>query len=223
MTRLKELHHRWANLIIVRSTTTRRYKMRKHELVIVMTLASLFSVQTAHADGPAGAARGLKTAPVFSYISEKRRTTAPFAHVMFCARNPDECTARGDASEVSLGPLADEQLRIVNTSVNRSIRSLDDRPDQGDVWQVNVTAGDCEDFALTKRDHLIAMGWSTKALRIAVTKTPSGKGHAVLVVRTDQGDLVLDNRTNAIKGWKDTDLRWLMIQSGDNPRIWYEL
>jgi predicted transglutaminase-like cysteine proteinase len=142
---------------------------------------------------------------------------------MFCARNPDECTARGDASEVSLSPLADEQLRAVNTSVNRSIRSLDDRPDQGDVWQVNVTAGDCEDFALTKRDHLIAMGWSTKALRIAVTKTPAGKGHAVLVVRTDRGDLVLDNRMNAIKGWKDTDLRWLMIQSGDNPRIWYEL
>ncbi len=88
---------------------------------------------------------------------------------------------------------------------------------------MNVTAGDCEDFALTKRDHLIAMGWSPKALRIAVTKTPYGEGHAVLVVKTDQGDLVLDNRSNAIKGWKDTDLRWLMIQSGDNPRVWYEL
>ena len=104
-----------------------------------------------------------------------------------------------------------------------SIRPVNDRPDQGDVWQVNVKSGDCEDFALTKRDHLIAMGWSPRALRIAVTKTPYGEGHAVLVVKTDQGDLVLDNRTNAIKGWKDTDLRWLMIQSGDNPRVWYEL
>ena len=197
--------------------------MYKHGLVIVATLASLFAVQTAHADGPAGAARSLKTAPVFSYISEKRRTAAPFAHVMFCARNPDECTARGDASEVSLSPLAEKQLGDVNASVNRSIRPVDERSDQGDVWQVNVKAGDCEDFALTKRDHLIAMGWSTKALRIAVTKTATGKGHAVLVVRTDRGDLVLDNRTNAIKSWNDTDLRWLMIQSGDNPRIWYEL
>ncbi len=197
--------------------------MSKHEVVVVVTLASLFAVQAAHADGPAGAARGLKTAPVFSYISEKRRTAAPFAHVMFCARNPDECTVRGDVSEVSLSPLAEKQLGDVNASVNRSIRPTDERPDQGDVWQVNVKAGDCEDFALTKRDHLIAMGWSTKALRIAVTKTPAGKGHAVLVVKTDRGDLVLDNRTNAIKGWKDTDLRWLMIQSGDNPRIWYEL
>lgn len=195
--------------------------MWRREVVVVATLVSLFTVQAARADGPAGAARGLKTAPVFSYISEKRRTAAPFAHVMFCARNPDECTVRGDVSEVPLSPLAEKQLGDINASVNRSIRPTDER--QGDVWQVNVKAGDCEDFALTKRDHLIAMGWSSKALRIAVTKTPAGKGHAVLVVKTDHGDLVLDNRTNAIKGWKDTDLRWLMIQSGDNPRVWYEL
>jgi predicted transglutaminase-like cysteine proteinase len=195
--------------------------MWKREVVVVATLVSLFTVQAARADGPAGAARGLKTAPVFSYISEKRRTAAPFAHVMFCARNPDECTVRGDVSEVPLSPLAEKQLGDINASVNRSIRPTDER--QGDVWQVNVKAGDCEDFALTIRELLIAMGWSSKALRIAVTKTPAGKGHAVLVVKTDRGDLVLDNRTNAIKGWKDTDLRWLMIQSGDNPRIWYEL
>lgn len=197
--------------------------MRKHELVIAVALVSLSATQTAHADGPGGRARDLKTAPIFSYMSEKRRTTAPFAHVMFCARNPNECAARDGASEVSLTPFADKQLRAVNASVNRSIRPVNERPEEGDVWQVNVKSGDCEDYALTKRDHLIAMGWSVKALRIAVAKTPTGKGHAVLVVRTDHGDLVLDNRTNAIKGWRDMDLHWLMIQSGDNPRIWYEL
>ena len=204
-------------------SSKRGKKMFKHALVTAVTLASLFAVQTAQAAGPAGIARGLKAAPAFSYISEKRRTTAPFAHVMFCAQNPSECEARGGASEISLNEFANKQLRSVNASVNRSIRPVNDSQDQGDVWQVNVKAGDCEDFALTKRDHLIAMGWSSKALRIAVTKTPAGKGHAVLVVKTDRGDLVLDNRTNAIKGWKDTDLRWLMIQSGDDPKIWYEL
>jgi predicted transglutaminase-like cysteine proteinase len=197
--------------------------MCRHELLVVATLASLFAAQTALADGPGGPARGLKTAPVFSYLSEKRRTAAPFAHVMFCARNPNECTARDGASQILLDPAADKQLRAVNASVNGSIRPLNESPEEGDVWQVNVKAGDCEDFALTKRDHLIAMGWSVKALRIAVAKTPTGKGHAVLVVKTDRGDLVLDNRTNAIKGWRDTDLRWLMIQSGDDPRIWFEL
>ncbi|MBB4526537.1 UNVERIFIED_ORG: putative transglutaminase-like cysteine proteinase [Rhizobium sophorae] len=197
--------------------------MFKRALVTAAALASLFAVQTAEAAGPGGFVRGLTKAQAFSYISEKRRTSAPFAHVLFCAQNPDECTSHGGASEVFLSPFANKQLRAINTSVNRSIRPVDDRPDQGDVWQVNVKSGDCEDFALTKRDHLIAIGWSPKALRIAVTKTPGGEGHAVLVVKTDRGDLVLDNRTDAIKGWKDTDLRWLMIQSGENPRIWYEL
>ncbi len=198
-------------------------KMFKHALVTAVALASLFTIQPAQAAGPGGFARGLKTAPAVSYISEKRRTAAPFAHVMFCAQNPNECAARGGASEVSLSVFADKQLRAINASVNRTIRPVNDLPGQGDVWQVNVKSGDCEDFALTKRDHLIAMGWSPKALRIAIAKTPYGEGHAVLVVKTDHGDLVLDNRTNAIKTWKDTDLRWLMIQSGDNPRIWYEL
>ncbi|MBB3659259.1 putative transglutaminase-like cysteine proteinase [Rhizobium sp. BK650] len=197
--------------------------MFRHALVTAVTLASLFAVQTAEAAGPAGFARGLKTTPAISYISEKRRTSAPFAHMMFCAQNPNECAARGGASEISLSPFADKQLRGVNSSVNHSIRPVNDRPDEGDVWQVNVKSGDCEDFALTKRDHLIAMGWSSKALRIAVTQTPAGEGHAVLVVKTDRGDLVLDNRTNTIKLWKDTDLRWLMIQSSDNPRVWYEI
>lgn len=196
--------------------------MSRRRLVVVVTFASLLAVPSANADDPAGVARGLKTAPAFNYITEKRRTAAPFAHVMFCAKYPDECAAHGNASEIVLSPVADKQLHAVNASVNRSIRPVDERPGQGDVWQVNVTSGDCEDFALTKRDHLIAMGWSSKALRIAITKTPSGKGHAVLVVRTDRGDLVLDSRMNTIMNWRDTDLRWLMIQSGENPRIWFE-
>ena len=102
-------------------SSKRGKKMFKHALVTAVTLASLFAVQTAQAAGPAGIARGLKAAPAFSYISEKRRTTAPFAHVMFCAQNPSECEARGGASEISLNEFANKQLRSVNASVNRSI------------------------------------------------------------------------------------------------------
>ena len=45
----------------------------------------------------------------------------------------------------------------------------------------------------------------------------------MLVVKTSRGDLVLDKRTTAIRNWKNTDLRWVKIQSGDNPRIWYNI
>ena len=41
--------------------------------------------------------------------------------------------------------------------------------------------------------------------------------------RLAAGELGLDNRTSAIRNWKNTDLRWVKIQSGDNPRIWYNI
>lgn len=197
----------------------------KQALIAALTFAAFAATDTAQAAGPAGFARNLQTAPTLNYIAEKRRTMAPFAHVMFCAKSPDECKQGIGASSVTLTPMATRELRSVNAAVNRSIIGVNDASDDagGDVWQANVTRGDCEDFALTKRDRLIAMGWSPRALRIGVAKTSSGEGHAVLVVRTDQGDMVLDNRNDRIKGWRNTDLRWVMIQSGDNPRVWYEL
>jgi predicted transglutaminase-like cysteine proteinase len=199
--------------------------MLKRGLIIALAVFSTFGNSSAYAAGPAGLARGLTKAPSYDYITERRRTMAPFAHIMFCSRNPVECKAGGGSSVITLTDAADRQLRSINSAVNRSIIPVNDVSDSpaDDVWQVNVKSGDCEDFALTKRDHLINMGWSPNALRIAVTKTPAGEGHAVLVVKTDRGDLVLDNRTNTIKGWRNTDLRWLMIQSGDDPHVWYEL
>lgn len=67
------------------------------------------------------------------------------------------------------------------------------------------------------------MGWSSRALRIATAVTRSGEGHAVLIVRTDRGDLVLDNRVNTIKYFDRTDLRLEMIQSEADPLVWYRL
>ncbi|MGO7733174.1 transglutaminase-like cysteine peptidase [Rhizobium leguminosarum] len=159
--------------------------------------------------------------PTSRFIVEKRRTAAPFAHVVFCARNAQDCSITGQGWEVVLSPLIEKQLRDVNRSVNRSIRAQSDG--QNDVWQTDVASGDCEDYALTKRARLIAKGQPSAALRIAVTKTPDHVGHAVLVVRTNRGDLVLDNRSDRIIWWNDTDLHWLMIQSAEDPRVWYAL
>ena len=116
-------------------------------------------------------------------------------------------------------------LMFLKNTVNLTIMGTNDSRNElnGDVWKVNVRSGDCEDFALTKRSRLMAMGWSSRAMRIATAYTPSGEGHAVLVVRTDKGDLVLDNRKSSIKNWRDTDLRWDKIQSDTDPYVWYRL
>lgn len=199
--------------------------MMKQGLIATATVLSLFFASSADAAGPAGFGRELRKAPALGYIAEKRRTMGPFAHVKFCLRNPDECRPNDGVSVMTLTAQADRELRDVNIAVNRAIEPSDDRMNSrsGDVWQVNVTQGDCEDYALTKRDRLIALGWSPRSLRIAVAKTRLGEGHAVLVVKTSRGDLVLDNRTNVIKDWRSTDLRWVMIQSSDNPRIWHAI
>jgi predicted transglutaminase-like cysteine proteinase len=154
------------------------------------------------------------------YMTPRRRVVAPFAHVVFCTRHPAECKSSDAAPMITLDEQTVRKLEAVNLAVNRSIRSVDEPIDD---WEINVQSGDCEDYALTKRNHLIAMGLSPRALRIAVALTFAGIGHAVLVIRTDRGDIVLDNRTNQIKHWSRVDLHWRMIHSGENPRIWYEL
>lgn len=76
---------------------------------------------------------------------------------------------------------------------------------------------------LTKRRRLVALGVSARALRVAVGRTPSGEGHAVLVVATDRGDMIMDNRFDKIVGWKASDIHILKIQSAENPKLWFEV
>lgn len=198
----------------------------KKTFVTLLTLAfTAGNACSAFAAGPAGLARGLNGNSAVSYISEKSKIIPPFAQVLFCAQNPAECRDNNGLSVLALTDKEMLQLKDVNNSVNRTMIGRNDPRNElnGDVWKVNVRSGDCEDFALTKRSRLMAMGWSSRALRIATAYTPSGEGHAVLVVRTDKGDLVLDNRKSSIKNWRDTDLRWDKIQSDTDPYVWYRL
>ena len=199
--------------------------MKKTFVTLLALTFAVGNVSSALAAGPAGLARDLNSNSAVSYISEKGKIIPPFAQVLFCAQNPAECRDNNGSAVVALTDKEMLQLKDVNRSVNRTIIGRNDSRSElnGDVWKVNVRSGDCEDFALTKRSRLMAMGWSSRALRIATAYTPSGEGHAVLVVRTDKGDLVLDNRQSSIKNWRDTDLRWDKIQSGTDPYVWYRL
>ena len=196
----------------------------KTRLGLALAIPLALAASPASSAGPAGAARSFQSGEELAFIKTGARTLAPFAHVKFCVRNPNECAAADGVSTMDVDATRSEQLRQVNRSVNREISPSSDRSGTGgDIWQVEAQSGDCEDYALTKRARLIALGWSPRALRIAIAFTRSGEGHAVLVVRTSTGDVVLDNRTSAIRNWRHTDLRWVKIQSGDNPRIWYNI
>ena len=148
-------------------------------------------------------------------LVESGAAKAPLGFQIFCLTNRSHCRG-GGSSSVAMTDALLGKLNSVNRSVNRAIRP---RRDRGDVWSVNVKSGDCEDYVLTKRARLIAAGVSAGALRIAYAKTRSGISHAVLVVRTNKGDFVLDNLSRKIKQWNRTGLKFIAI-SGSNPRRW---
>ena len=54
---------------------------------------------------------------------------------------------------------------------------------------------------------------SLKDLLITVVRKPNGEGHAVLTVRTDKGDFILDNLTDTVKPWEATGYRYLKRQA----------
>jgi predicted transglutaminase-like cysteine proteinase len=56
---------------------------------------------------------------------------------------------------------------------------------------------------LLKRKILVEAGLPRRALRITVVIDETNAGHAVLMVRTNEGDLILDNRTNAVLPWSE--------------------
>lgn len=94
-------------------------------------------------------------------------------------------------------------LNEVNRLVNRRTRYVPDIQLHGlnEYWVAADKMGDrgdCEDYALAKRNLLLAEGVDPKALRIAVCTDETGGWHAVLTVDAhgDHGltTFVLDNR-----------------------------
>jgi predicted transglutaminase-like cysteine proteinase len=153
-------------------------------------------------------------------IPEKRRSVEPFAHVMFCTRTPAECANSTGPDIVQLTADRKSQLASVNQSVNSQIFPRNDN--KLDVWSLSPQSGDCEDYAITKRHRLIQNGWPASALRLALGYTDAGEGHLVLIARTSEGDLVLDNLTNTVRDWRQAGIRLQTIQSA-NPRIWHKV
>lgn len=141
---------------------------------------------------------------------------APLGYQLMCLESPQECKGGGKAQvKVTSGVMA--TLKRVNSHVNRTIRP---RNDSGaDVWSANVSTGDCEDYVLAKRRALIKAGIPPSSLRVAYVKTRGGVGHAILVVKTNGKDLVLDNLSASIKPLSQTGYR-IISMSGANPKSW---
>jgi predicted transglutaminase-like cysteine proteinase len=141
---------------------------------------------------------------------------APLGYQLMCLKTPAECQG-GGASVVQGTDGVLSTLKRVNSQVNHSIHPRNDGAE--DVWSVDVSYGDCEDFALTKRRALINAGIPASSLRIAYVKTRRGEGHAILIVKTTDGDFVLDNLNASVRPLSQTGYR-IISASGANPMVW---
>jgi predicted transglutaminase-like cysteine proteinase len=152
----------------------------------------------------------------------------PPGFVSFCMHNLDACTNRVTvASPVKLDQQTKALLVQVNDRINNAITYESDMDQYGvaNRWSLDAVGGrgDCKDYALAKRQELLAAGMSESDLRIAIVRIPSGELHAVLTVDTDAGNLVLDSLTSQIRPWSQTGYDWIQRQSSDDPLQWVKV
>ena len=119
-----------------------------------------------------------------------------------------------------------DRLSEINSQINHAIRPVSDVVTHGvpDHWDLPLEEGDprgdCEDYALEKQFTLIKEGVPARDLSIAVVRTRWGEEHAVLLVSTDGGDLVMDNLSQRVRSWRDVDYQWIERQVPGQPLNW---
>jgi predicted transglutaminase-like cysteine proteinase len=154
-------------------------------------------------------------------------TRAPIGWVGFCADHPRECNVKPlPARDVVLSATAWRDLVQINHYVNKTVKPMTDLEHYGVVekWAYPDDGyGDCEDYVLQKRRLLLQAGWPRQALLITVVRDQHGDGHAVLTVRTDRGEFILDNETEKVVLWSDSGYRFVKRQSQTDPNTWVSL
>jgi predicted transglutaminase-like cysteine proteinase len=163
--------------------------------------------------------------PVFISLGETTR--APIGWIEFCVEYDPECkTKPSQPRDVMLSAPTWKTLERVNLWVNTHIKPMTDMDHWGVVERWNYPDdgyGDCEDYVLLKRRMLMQAGWPREALLITVVRDKRGDGHAVLTVKTDQGEYILDNQNDQILLWSDTGYRFVKRQSQADPNVWISL
>ncbi len=190
--------------------------MIEHKLlakgVLGIAVSGVISLSQAHAEQVPG-----RFMPVIGPAS------APAGHIDFCQNYPQQC--RYGTNTPLVGRLTKErwqELQDVNALINTQVRPVTDEQLFGvrEYWTYPQGAGDCEEYVLEKQRNLIALGWPPSSLLITVVKDLNNSGHAVLSVRTDQGDLILDNQTSSILPWYSTPYRYVKRQSARHAAAW---
>lgn len=148
-------------------------------------------------------------------------TSIPYGHLDYCKRNPRDCKPHKADRPIQLTNARLALLHDVTKSVNRRIKAVSDQKNYGlrDHWVIPENGkGDCEDYVLMKRKLLLARGFS--ASQLLITLVQGHEPHVVLTVRTNQGDLILDNMNDDVRPVEKTRYRYIKMQSPAHSGQW---
>ena len=161
------------------------------------------------------------------YAAVGEATSVPYGWVDFCRRYEGECGAGGASPvDINFSPKAALEIDRVNRWVNGHVQPVSDMDHWGliDRWDYPVDGrGDCEDYALLKRKLLIEMGFPRQALLMTVVRDEAGEGHAILTLKTNKGEFVLDNLNDETRPWTASGYRFVKRQSQQDPDVWVML
>lgn len=119
----------------------------------------------------------------------------------FCSRYPGHpiCDGERPRSYARFSGVVytdwEDTLLAVNTDVNENTDYQSDIDETWEVMDVPGGSGDCEDYTLTKMQHLADAGFPGDAMDLLYC-TLDGSPHAVLIVNTDQGAFYLEQAPN---------------------------
>lgn len=197
--------------------------MKRLSLCVFGLLSGLLAVTPVSAENAAQFSRGDKASPFMRVFGPSQ---PPYGFVRFCETTPEACQPQRIV-DVRFQPTPERlsELDDVNRSVNRAIKPATDMEIYGvsEYWTLPADRGDCEDYALLKQKVLAERGWPMSALLITVVRDEKGEGHALLTVRTAQGDFLLDNKVDDVRLWNASNYQFIMRQSYLDPRVWVSL
>ncbi len=192
-----------------------------------LTAILLGGVAYCVSEGASARGIAIKATTSFAHMRVQGSAEPPAGHLAFCANYPADCRRhRVGAAEVKLSDRKWRELNDVNKRVNQSIKPMSDMDQYHEIerWTYPVSGkGDCEDYVLLKQRRLIELGWPRGSLLITVVRDENGEGHAILTVRTNRGDYILDNKHSRIEPWKVPHYTYIKRQSAVDPQRWDSL
>jgi predicted transglutaminase-like cysteine proteinase len=167
-----------------------------------------------------------QAAKVSAFMRVYGPSQPPYGFVRYCETRSEGCAPQNlGERRIDATPERLSELDEINRGVNRAVQPATDLEIYGisEYWTIPADKGDCEDYALLKQKLLAERGWPMSALLLTVVRDEKGEGHAVLSVRTSQGDFILDNKVDDVKVWNKSGYQFVMRQSYLDPRVWVSL